>query len=376
MKGRQNSSGHPKPDFRPNKVPYDIPFPNNMGVIRYILALAVIVEHFNILTGGDIYFPFTSYQAVGGFFTLSGFLIYGSYLKKRKFLPYITSRMIRLLPAYFFVVLAFAVGLVGVSSLPPGEYFINSGFWKYLAANLSFMNFLQPSLPGVFEGFEVPAINGSLWTLKVEWMLYLSVPLAVWIIGKFRNRATLTFVIIFVVSVSYGIFFRYLYVETGKQIYEILGRQMFGQLSFFYCGVMVYKWFDVFMRYRWYLIAVAAAWFLVTTHGDYLAILFDPIAFTILVIGFSMIGKWGTWEGKHDNVSYNMYLVHFPVCQLVAYFGLMPFLGQWECFAIVIAVTFAISVIMNHFIEKPVQKAAKKWLKSRPTKGKPRLKAV
>lgn len=68
--------------IKPNTVPYNISVPNNMGMVRYVLAIAVIIAHYNELVGANIYFPVTSYVAVGGFFSLSGFLIYGSFLKK------------------------------------------------------------------------------------------------------------------------------------------------------------------------------------------------------------------------------------------------------------------------------------------------------
>lgn len=349
-------------ELKPNKVPYDIPMPNNMGMVRYVLALAVVIAHFNELVGGDIYFPFTSYVAVGGFFSLSGFLIYGSYLKKKKFRPYIISRMVRLLPAYFFIVLICALGLVFASSLSMRQYFTSPEFWKYLGANLTFMNFLEPTLPGVFDGMEIQAVNGSLWTLKVEWMLYLSVPIVVWAVRKFRNRATLTFVLVYIVSVVYRLLFRYLYDVTGQEIYNILGRQMFGQLTFFYCGVMIYYWFDVFMCYRWPLMAGAALLMILSPQQYNLDVFIDPVAFSILVIGLSMTGKWGVWEGKHDNVSYNMYLVHFPICQIAAYYGLGSIMGEWWCFIVIVAATALLSVFMNYVIEKPIQKELRKRL--------------
>lgn len=43
--------------IRPDKMPCSVPVPNNMGLVRYVLAFAVIVSHFNILTGSDISFP-------------------------------------------------------------------------------------------------------------------------------------------------------------------------------------------------------------------------------------------------------------------------------------------------------------------------------
>lgn len=346
--------------LKPNKVPYPIPVPNNMGMVRYILALAVVIAHYNILTGGNIYFPFSSYVAVGGFFSLSGFLIYGSYLKKENFRTYILSRMIRLLPAYFFIVLACAFGLFFVSGETVQSYFANSEFWKYLGANLTFMNFLQPTLPGVFESMEISTVNGSLWTLKVEWMLYLSVPLVALLVKKIHGRATLTFILIYAVSVAYRLLFRYLYAASGSEIYNILGRQMFGQLTFFYCGVMIYYWYDVFMRYRWQLMTGALLLMLIPTDQYNLDILVDPVAFSILVTGVSMTGRWATWEGRRDNVSYNMYLVHFPICQLAAYYNLKSYSGEWGAFLIVLTVTVLLSVFINRCIEKPIQKAVKR----------------
>lgn len=65
-----------------NHVPYAIPYPNNVGLVRYYLALSVLIVHFNSLTGSNIFWPTSSYAGVGGFFALSGFLMYGSYLKR------------------------------------------------------------------------------------------------------------------------------------------------------------------------------------------------------------------------------------------------------------------------------------------------------
>lgn len=351
-------------ELRPNKVPYKIPMPNNMGVVRYILALGVVISHYNSLIGGSFYFPISVGVIIGGFFSLSGFLVYGGYLKRKNFRSFIISRMIRLLPAYLFIVLLCAVGLVFVSTLPANEYYGSSEFWKYLGANLFFLNFLQPTLPGVFEGMDIQAVNGSLWTQKIILLLYLSVPVVVWLVKKLKNRITLAWVIIFCISVSYRLLFRYLYDITGQEIYDILERQVFGQMLFFYTGVLIYYWFDVFRRYRWYLMAGAMLLMLMSTQRYNLDAIIDPVAFSVLVIGISMTGKWGTWEGKRDNVSYNIYLVHYPICQLAAYYGLKDMTNEWICLLIVLGVAILLSLFMNYYIEKPIQKYWRTRLKT------------
>ncbi len=68
-----------------------------------------------------------------------------------------------------------------------------------------------------------------------------------------------------------------------------------------------------------------------------------------------MVGRWGTFEGRRDNVSYNMYLVHGPILQLAAYFDLSSLLGMWGCFLISLLVIILLSLAINVCVEKPIQ---------------------
>lgn len=341
-------------ELKANTVPYDIPVPNNMGIVRYVMAFSVLIAHFNLLDHADIYGPVSSYNAVGGFFAISGFLMAGSYLKRPDWKQYLFSRGRRILPSYFSTVLFFALILFFFSS--SSNYFFSGHFWKYLISNLCFLNFLEPSLPGVFEGLEMSAVNGSLWTMKVEWMLYISLPFVSYALCRWKNRSLAIIVAVYLISMIYRIVFSSLYMSSGKEIYGILSRQFIGQLMFFYSGVLVYYYFDVFMRWRWWILAVCLT-LLITLHRfNFFVLTLEPLMISLVTLWFCMVGRWGAWEARYQNISYNIYLVHFPVCQLAAQFLLTERLGAWTSFTIVTAVTVLLSWLINVLVERPLKR--------------------
>ena len=73
---------------------------NNLDIVRYYLSFAVLFAHFAELTGTTNYFPTSSYTAVGGFFMLSGFLVFYSYLRNKTLKQYFLRRAQRILPPY------------------------------------------------------------------------------------------------------------------------------------------------------------------------------------------------------------------------------------------------------------------------------------
>lgn len=318
-----------------------------MNVVRYYLAISVLARHFNVLTGEHVVWP-TDYYApgsIGGFFALSGFLAFRSY-NSRGCRPgaYFTNRARRLMPMYLFIILLCATGLSLTSSLPAAEYFTSPEFWKYLAANASFLNFLQPTLPGVFEGdaFLMPTVNGAIWTMKVDLMLTLSVPVVHYLYSRCRWNKAWLFAAIIALSLLYRILFSYLYLSTENEVYHILGKQFFGQLAYFYIGVAICFFYDGFMRHKWVILAIILPMFLLSKLIPYFNIYLDPIIFAPLVIWVSMVGSWGYKISKTDNVSYGIYLYHFPIIQLGIWLG-MKEMPSYIAFITVILVTSALS---------------------------------
>lgn len=341
---------------RLNKVPYTIPMPNNMGMVRYILAFSVVIAHFSEFTEAGFSFPISSYTAVGGFFALSGFLVYGSFLKRPHPGQYIRSRGRRLLPAYWATVLLSALLLVGVSTCTVAQYFGSAQFWKYLGSNMLFLNFIEPELPGVFTSNAVHAVNGSLWTMKIEWLLYFSVPIVAWICRKFKRGDVYVFAAVYLISAIYRVVFYQLYLNTGSLTWHLLSRQFFGQLMYFYTGVICYYCFDLLMRHRLLMLAASLITVATVPFIPVLEQIVHPLAVGVLVIVISMSGRWGTWEGKHDNFSYNIYLTHAPLIQTVVSLGLIESCGLWTGFIIAVALIMLVSWLINRFIERPFQR--------------------
>lgn len=330
-----------------------ITVPNNIGAMRYVLAYAVAVAHFNLAFGTHINVVLGSYPAVCVFFALSGFLVFSSWESSRGLGHYLRRRAARILPPYVTVVVLCTALLWTVSTLGVGEYFGSAHTWGYLGANLSFLNFLQPTLPGVFQANPVPAVNSSLWTLKIEWCLYLSVPVLVWLIRRMHGRATVLLVAVYVLSGVYREACYTLYAHTGREIYGIMGRQFAAQMLFFVSGILLYLHSGRALRYKWWLIGASGA---VLVVGHLVPIpaynsFVHPLAVSTFFIMLCFTGRWGAWLRGRNNVSYDVYLYHFPVMQVCSALGLLRVTGSvWTALAVCLALTTALAAASWYWI--------------------------
>lgn len=325
-------------------------FPN-MNILRYLLSFGILINHYNVLTGHDVPY-FLWHDRIGAFFVLSGFLMYHSYSKISDVGKFAVHRARRILPTYFFIVLLCAFGGVLISSLSFTQYFGSSGFWEYLGANLSFMNWLAPTLPGVFEDpvFLENTVNGSLWTMKVELVLDLSVPLFVYIVARTGWRKEFTAIGIIIISMISRFFFLNLYEETGNNLYAILSRQFFGQASFFYAGMLAYFLLDRVIKHKMWLIFAGLILYVVGPNIPLGNVIIAPVSVCMLAIGISVTG-YTIKPFIHLNcISYNIFLLHFPVIQVLVLFGLNQY-PVWISLGTVILVTVTLAWLTNKYID-------------------------
>jgi peptidoglycan/LPS O-acetylase OafA/YrhL len=323
---------------------------NGFDFLRLFLASSVFFAHFRILTGHHLfYWPISSVTGVYGFFIISGFLIIRSYYKSSSLLDYVKKRIRRIVPAYVLIVIICAFLFSCVSSFSFREYFTSGVFYWYLAANLMFMNFIQPTLPGVFPDNPLPFVNGSLWTIKVELALYALVPF----IALFIKRKPIPVLAgLYIFSFLFTCGMDYLYDLSGKTIYLLLSKQFLGQVRFFISGGILLFYFDFFRKHGSWILPLSLLIFLSRYFIQHEVIdFFYPLSLAIILIFAAYYFKKSGAISRIGDLSYGLYLYHFPVIQLFIHWGWMkesPWLLFLSCSCLLILLAW----LSWHLLEK------------------------
>ncbi|OGQ55110.1 MAG: glycosyl transferase family 2, partial [Deltaproteobacteria bacterium RIFCSPLOWO2_02_FULL_53_8] len=324
---------------------------NNFDLLRFLFAFVVFLVHTYVLSGAEALSVLSrllsSEIAVKSFFVVSGFLIFMSYENSRDIKSYFVKRARRIYPAYFAIVIICAV-LGSVFSVSTwGDYF-SPQVVKYVSANLLFLNFLQPNLPGLFESNSLQAVNGALWTLKIEVMFYLFVPLAVIAFRKLGRMPVL--VTLYICSVIYSVVMEGLARKTGSSFYLELQRQLPGQLAFFIAGAAGYYYFQYLAKYAAWLVVAAVAAFALQAGLPWAAI--QPAALGVLVVYFACVMPCLGNFGKYGDFSYGIYIIHFPILQTLIAYGWFKE-SPWAMLVVAGSLVMTVAFLLWHFIEKP-----------------------
>ena len=302
---------------------------------------------------------FDGHVAVCGFFIISGFLIIRSCWSSNSLKEYFIKRCKRLLPAYFFAIFISVAILSLFSNLPLIEYYKSPQTLKYFFANILFMNFLQPSLPGVFTGNNnlqaVNAVNGSLWTIKLEIGFYIIVPIIAYILYKLKTkrRINVFLAILYIFGYVYNFICLLIYKKTLNRFIEELAHQLPGFIQYFAVGIFCVINYDIIHKYDKYLIIpgiiILAIYYMI--GNEYLL----PIGLGIIIMfigfNFSKINN----IGKIGDYSYGIYIFHFPIIQILISFGYFN-LNKDIALLVVIGTVFSVSYLSWHFLEKKILK--------------------
>lgn len=329
-----------------------VPRENNFDLLRAVFAFTVFLVHAHALSEQPA-LAFLSHWlsskfAVEAFFVVSGYLVVMSFCSSASAADYFAKRARRIYPAYFAIVVGWAFGGALLTQLPLTAYF-NVDWLKYVSANLSFLNFLGHDLPGVFEGNPFTAVNGALWTLKIEVAFYLCVPVIVYLASRFGPAPVLA--ILYLLSVAYAGVMGHLAQGAEGNIYLLLQRQLPGQLAYFVAGGAGYYYFDVLRRHWLRVVPFALVVFFLPLASE-LELVLRPAALGALVLfaalGLRYLGNFG----RYGDMSYGIYIVHFPIVQTLVSYGIFqsdPFLALGIASLLVLVSAF----LSWHLIEKP-----------------------
>ena len=321
-----------------------IPPRNNFDLLRFLFAITVFLVHSYQLSGTSnlaLFSYLSSAVAVKSFFVISGFLIFMSYENSISIKSYFLKRVRRIYPAYFVVILLSALLGYFFSSYTLIDYF--SFEWiNYVFFNLIYLNFMSPNLPGVFNGNLMHAVNGALWTLKIEVLFYLSVPLIVYFSLKFGRIKV--FLALFFLSYLYIYLLNFLHIPHAEE----LMRQLRGQLPYFLAGGLIYYYFGYFKLHAHLLLALSVLAF---TFDGALFKFIELFPLAIIVIYFACMFKYLGNFSKYGDFSYGIYILHFPILQAVVQSGLFNS-NPYFAFCLALVLVLAGAFLLWHLVEK------------------------
>ncbi len=348
----RESAHDPAPDFTPVSAEQPATLiashaRNNFNLLRLLFALMVVVYHATALPGlagwenAEAWTSIGAEVGVQGFFILSGYLVWASLERSSSLGVYAEKRARRLLPGYVAIVLVCAIAAV---ILVPAVRDDLAALGKYIGWNLAFLNFMAPSLPGMFESNRFTEINGALWTLKIEVMFYLILPVLAFVLKIAGSGRWIVMAVIYLAAEAW----RHLLPQQGGVMVEV-ARQLPGQMSFFVTGIALCAWREG-LNWRSMLAPVGIVLLAVS--------LIVPQAAPLRAAGLGIVAVWLAVgiprlfdAARFGDLSYGLYIVHFPIIQSVIAAGLfaVPSTG----FAVAGGASLVAALLLWWLVERP-----------------------
>jgi peptidoglycan/LPS O-acetylase OafA/YrhL len=327
---------------------------NNFDFLRFLFALSVVISHAFPLSGSNESFQWiykiTNGQIVlaqiglSGFFVISGYFIFQSLERSKDLLDYFNKRFLRLFPALFVVLLLTIVlaSFIYKSEIP---FFKNSAVYTYLPNNLSLYNF-QSSIKGIFDTNTYHAINGSLWTIRYEFSLYVA--LAVLFFLKKQKQLQLILISL-VYLIFYVLYNFYLSRFGGSSLFGLLGLHVLNLGTFFIGGSLLASLqFEKIKNKNLILFVSLLILMLSLNFNCYDLIKHIIFPVVVLLIGFIPLPFLRTF-GKFGDMSYGIYIYSFPIQQTLMYFFKLK---TYELLILSVMISILFGYLSWHLIEK------------------------
>ncbi|BCY27715.1 acyltransferase family protein [Flavobacterium okayamense] len=320
---------------------------NCFDFLRAFFAFNVLLSHVGELSQSKqlsfLQNISNSFLAINGFFIISGFLVAKSYSSSKSIKKYFVKRIKRIVPAYVFVILFFVVIFSFFSTLSIIEYFSSFQLYSYLGWNLIFLNFMEPCLPGLFQENLICAVNGALWTIKVEESFYLILPVIFYFFKKFKSK-WIGFIIVYIVSYCFYSYFKF-YLDK-----PLIAKQMPGVLTYFGTGVFIFLYFPEIIKHKIKFLLLCSTLSVVSYIYSFYFLFPVSFGFTVILSAytFSSLNNFG----KYGDFTYGLYIFHFPLIQLFRSLNLFERFNPYLVAIVVVLMSILFAILSWFFIEK------------------------
>lgn len=326
---------------------------NNIEWLRLLFACQVMLVH-TLHHVVDVEWWVLKYlPGVPAFFFLSGFLIYASYGKSQSNFDYFVNRFLRLFPALIFVCL---ISLLFVFLVKYGQSTVID-YGLYLRWFFAQITLGQAYNPSEFRDIGVGVINGSLWTITVELLFYISVPVIFYMERFFKYTVHLLCLLSFLLYSVGRSYFSFDFAQ-GKTLYDFLALTPLVWGWMFLFGVLAFKYFDyisIYISRFWvsYLVIVFIAWlgfdgYFLKSAGNELGVVY----FLFYVMAVLHLAFGVRYFRLSFDLSYGVYIWHMVVINVLLVAGMkVP--------VVALLLTVLMAVVSWFFIEKPSLKLKK-----------------
>lgn len=330
-------------------------FRNDIQGLRAIAVLLVLIFHISSkwLPGGFI--------GVDVFFVISGFLItkiITSKINKGTFSlkEFYISRVKRIVPAYYFLLICTAIVFLYIFLMPDVGNFRLTYFWA-LVFNSNYYFSTVDNYFG-FSSNENPLLH--TWTLGVEMQFYLFLPVLLLIKNKKITSAVLMLLVV--------LLFSYATMEIDKGNKGLMYFSLLARTPEFLIGSLlaisnleqnkaIQSYKNVFSIIG--LVGLIISAFLITENSFFPGVgVLPPILFSGLLLcthdsflNNILSKKLPVYIGE---LSYSIYLWHWPVISFIRYYNASYDLSNYEI-GLVLFITILGSLVSYYGIERPLR---------------------
>ena len=234
--------------------------------------------------------------------------------------------------------------------MPLRDFVVHPQTWSYVGWNTVMLNRLQPALPGVFADHVLPAMDGALWTMKYEVAFYLLLPALVFLMRRTNKLWSLVTIYVLLTVLQVGLSFT-AWMEGGETM-RLLASRGVSQAACFVAGMLVSETYDTLTRHRHWVLPLAVVVCVASCLWWPVRIVW-PIAYAIAII---LLGTASPHLGifrRLPPLTYELFLIHFPIVQAAIEAGLPQHLGIPTAFASVLTLSLFFAYLLHRCV-KPI----------------------